>query len=97
MSRCPWYVSASAVRAWQALYPGAPRNFDDASDRLIEVCAEVWARYEADPARAPKLTRTGAYVYEAGRAHGRIRLVVSAAQREEGGKQQVVDVLRRHG
>lgn len=92
---CPWYVSAAAVRAWQALYPGAPRDFDAASDALIEICATVWReRYERGE-REPRVTRTGAYLYEAGQAHGRIRLVVLMATRAEGGKGQVVDVVAR--
>ena len=92
---CPWYVSAATVRAWQRLVPNAPRDFNDASDALIELCAEVWAERYADGEREPDVTRTGAYIYEAGRRHGRVRLVVSAERRAEGGLQQLVDVVAR--
>lgn len=92
---CPWYVSAHAVRRWQAIDRSAPRDFDAASDALIELCAGVWWDRYADGAREPKVTGTGAYLYEGGKAHGRIRLVVSAQRRAEGDRQQVVDVLAR--
>ena len=97
VSRCPWYVSAHAVRRWQEVDRTAPRDFDDASDRLIEIAAAIWERYAADTSRVPKVTRTGAYLYEGGRAQRQIRLVVSAEQRPEGPLHQVVDVLARHG
>lgn len=72
-------IPAAAVRAWQALCPAAPRDFDAASDALIELCAAVWwERY------APPSTRTGASGSSS-----------SAAQRQEGERQQVVDVVRR--
>lgn len=95
---CPWYVSAHAVRQWQAIEPGAPRDFDDASDRLLELCARVWHERYASGEREPRRTRTGALLYETGRADGRIRLVVSPAEaRVHGGKSQVVDVITRTG
>lgn len=95
MATCPWYVSAHAVRRWQEVEPRAPRDFDDASDALLEVAAAIWERYR-DGEREPKVTNTGAYLYEGGKPQGRIRLVVAASPRAEGPKQQVVDVLARH-
>lgn len=89
MGPCPWYVSAAAVRRYQAL--GGPAEFDDASDALIEMAAETWRRYQADPSRAPKVSRTGVYVYR-GPGPLRLQLVVSMATRVEGGKPQLVDV-----
>lgn len=93
MTTCPWYVSAAAVRAWQAIRVEAPRDFDAASDALIELCAATWAERYADGERAPKTTRTGAYVYRTTRRYGALQLLVSAQRRDEGGKQQLVDVL----
>lgn len=92
---CHWYVSAHAVRRWQSVCRTAPRDFDDASDALIEICADIWWERYAASDRTPKVTRTGAYLYESGLTHGRIRLVVSQERRDEGRKQQVVDVLAR--
>jgi hypothetical protein len=89
---CPWYVSAAAVRRYQQLVPAAPRNFDDASDELIEECAEIWARYQRNPDLKPAITKTGAYTYRGGEPL-RLRVVVSMARREEGAKPQVVDVV----
>jgi hypothetical protein len=89
MAECPWYVSAAAVRRYMALAGVA--DFDDASDALIEYAAETWRRYQADAARAPKVTRTGAYVYR-GPGPRRLKLVVSMATRAEGDKPQLVDV-----
>lgn len=92
MSDCPWYVSAAAVRAWQALRRDAPRDFDDASDALIELCAETYReRYSPESGRAPGVTRTGAYVYRTTPRHGRLQLIVSP--RSEGEKMALVDVL----
>jgi hypothetical protein len=95
--RCPWYVSAAAVRRYQQLVPAAPREFDDASDELIERAAECWRRYRDKPELEPSTTRTGAYVYrEAGSDRGgrrRIRFVVAMGRRAEGAKPQVVDVV----
>lgn len=93
--RCPWYVSAHAVRQWQRWIRSAPRDFDDASDSLIEICAAVWAAYRAS-GREPETHTHGGYVYHAGRAHERIRLIVSQQRRTEGDLQQIVDVLPRH-
>ena len=93
---CPWYVSAHAVRRWQAVDHRAPRDFDGASDALLELAAAIWWDRYADGEREPRITRTGAYLYEGGQPHGRVRLVVSARPRPEGAKGQVVDVLARH-
>jgi len=94
---CPWYVSAAAVRKYQQLVPAAPRDFDDASDELIERAADCWRRYETNPELEPTITRTGAYVYrEAGSDRGgrrRLRFVVAMGARTEGAKPQVVDVV----
>lgn len=92
--RCPWYVSAAAVRDWQRLDRNAPRDFDDASDALLQLCAEVWARYR-ESGKEPELKRTGGWLYHTGRAHNRIRLVVSEERRPEGNKAQVVAILAR--
>lgn len=92
MSTCPWYVSAHAVRRYQELGGAPGRSFDDASDELIERCAEVWQRYQGDPALRPEVSRTGAYVYR-GPGPMRLRVVVSMEQRAEGEKPQVVDVI----
>jgi len=77
MSECPWYVTAAAVRQYQNLRSNASRNFDDASDELIELCAGVWERYQQTPDLAPL----------------RIEIAVSMERRPEGPKGQVVDVL----
>jgi hypothetical protein len=74
---------------------GDPGSFDDASDELIEVCAEIWRRYLADPARKPGITRTGAYRYR-GPAPDRLQFIVSMQARAEGPKPQLVDVVRSH-
>lgn len=95
MSRCPWYVSAHAVRRWQEIDPRAPRDFDAASDALIDLASRIWHERYADGQRAPRITRHGGYLYEGGRGHGSIRLVVSQERRPEGELQQVVDVLAR--
>jgi len=90
-------VTAHAVRRWQAIDREAPRDFDEASDALIETCAAIWWTRYADGEREPEITRTGAYLYQAGETHGRIRLVVVPRKRPEGPKGQVVDVVPRHG
>lgn len=100
MANCPWYISAAAVRRYQALVPRAARGFDDASDELIGLCAAIWERYERNPDLAPGITRTGAYTYRGGQPL-RLQIVVSMERRSEGDKPQVVDVvgadLRRGG
>lgn len=94
---CPWYVSAHAVRKYQQLVPAAPRDFDDASDELIDRAAQCWERYRSNPELEPRITRTGAYTYrEAGSDRGgrrRLRFVVSMSIRSEGDKPQLVDVI----
>jgi len=70
---------------------GGPPDFDDASDALIDLCAETWRRYQAAPDRKPGITRTGAYRYRAP-APLRLQLIVSMDQRAEGDKPQLVDV-----
>jgi hypothetical protein len=107
MAECPWYVTAHAVRQYmriraqplhrkdRAPVPGVTLSFDDASDALIEYAAETWQRYQADPARAPSITRTGAYQYR-GPGPLRLTLVVSMERRPEGPKPQVVDVVGTH-
>lgn len=92
MPDCPWYVSAAAVRRYMALGGAPGLAFDDASDELIERCAEVWQRYQANPALAPKISHTGAYIYR-GAGNRRIEVLVSMEQRPEGNKSQVVDVI----
>lgn len=97
MADCPWYVSAHAVRRYQALGGAAGKSFDDASDELIERCAEVWQRYQANPDLAPRIGRTGAYIYR-GPGNGRVEVLVSMERRPEGDKPQVVDVISlEHG
>lgn len=91
-NQCPWYVSTAAVRRYQELGGAGGKSFDDASDELIERCAEVWQRYEANPALAPKIGRTGAYIYR-GPGNRRIEILVSMERRPEGDKPQVVDVI----
>lgn len=90
MAEVPWYVSAAAVRSYQAL--GGPADFDDASDALIEMAAATWRAYQADPARKPGITKTGAYRYR-GPGPLRLQLIVSMAERAEGDKPQLVDVV----
>jgi hypothetical protein len=80
------------VRRYQELVPAAPREFDDASDELISECAAVWARYQKNADLAPKITRTGAYVYRGGMPL-RLQVVVAMGRRDEGAKPQVVDVV----
>lgn len=92
MPDCPWYVSAAAVRRYMALGGAPGKSFDDASDELIERCAEVWARYQANADLAPKISRTGAYIYR-GPGNRRIEVLVSMERRAEGSKPQVVDVI----
>lgn len=88
---CPWYVSAKAVRDYMALT--GMRDFDDASDRLIELCAEVAHRYVTDPSRQPARKDNGCLVYRGPRP-GQFRFVVSTAPRPEGPKPQLVAVQR---
>lgn len=88
MSACPWHVSAAAVRAWQRIERSAPRDFDEASDALIELCADVWRERYSSGERAPKVTKTGAYAYESGKRYNRVQLIVSASR-------QLVDVVPR--
>ena len=107
MAECPWYVSAAAVRRYmeiraQPLYrtgrapvPGVVLSFDAASDDLIEYAAATWQRYQADPVRQPRITRTGAYQYR-GPGPLRLGLVVSMDRRREGSKPQLVDVIPTH-
>ena len=97
MATCPWYVSAHAVRRWMMITGrNAEEHFDDASDELIELAAATWARYE-EGGRAPKVSRTGAYVYRSayvtvrGR-RDRVDMVVSMERRPEGPKPQLVDL-----
>ena len=95
MPLCPWYVSAHAVRRYVVL-TGSRLAFDDASDELIERAAACWRRYTGNPALAPAVSKTGAYVYrEAGhdRVRRRLRFVVEMDRRPEGPKPQVVDVV----
>lgn len=93
--QCPWYVTAHAVRKYQAAAGRHRISFDDASDELIEYAAETWRRYLADPSRRPRLTRTGVYQYR-GPAPLRLALVVVMEKRDEGVKPQLVDVLPTH-
>jgi len=93
VSKCPWYVTAHAVRQYMAIR--RLTSFDDSSDELIEYAAATWRRYVAETERQPKVTRTGAYMYR-GPGPLRLTLIVSAENRPEGPKQQVVDVLPTH-
>lgn len=107
MAECPWYVSAAAVRRYmeirrtplrrsdRAEVPGVELSFDDASDELLEYAAATWQRYQADPARRPTITRTGAYQYR-GPGPLRLGLVVVMERRPEGPKPQLVDVVPPH-
>ncbi len=107
MAECPWYVTAAAVRRFieirrtelrrrgRAPVPGVALAFDDASDKLIEYAAATWQRYEAEPEREPKITRTGAYAYR-GPGPLRLTLIVAMERRPEGPKPQLVDVLPTH-
>jgi len=92
MSECPWYVTAAAAREYQALRPRAARDFDAARDDLIGLCADVWKRYETTPELAPRVGRTGLYLYR-GPTPLRIEIAVSMERRSEGPKGQVVAVL----
>ncbi len=92
MADCPWYVTAHAVRrfAARARWGG---GFDDASDLLIELCAEVWQRYQRNLTLRPDPTHTGAYQYRGPGPH-RLTIIVAPEARPEGPKWQVVDVIR---
>lgn len=90
---CPWYVSATAVRKYMQI--AGARDFDDASDELIDLCAEVASRYAEQPDRKPRVTPSGLLVYR-GPKPLRLQIIVSVTPRPEGPKPQVVDVRPSH-
>jgi len=90
----PWYISAAAVRDYLRL-TGQPAVlegpiWDAAEVALMDISIGV-------SRKQPKVSKTGALVYNTGRASNRIRLVVSTAKRVEGAKPQLVQVLPRSG
>lgn len=94
--RCPWYVSAHAVRRYCALCrhdlnPDREDHFAKAEADLFAICAHTWEHYRVSGKR-PRVTRTGAYSYRTTQKHGKIHLVVSTTRRPEGPKDQLVDI-----
>lgn len=94
-----WYLSAKAVREYAAirrlrLDDGGPL-WAAAERALSEVCDAAQRAHRADGSRY--YHDDGCEVWHVGRAHGRLRLVVSTARRPEGDLPQLVAVLRRSG
>lgn len=89
-ARGPWYISASAVHDLIRLrgWPDNDESFARAEDYLL-------ALSESGAAKLKGQTEGGLLRYETGRPHGRIRLLVSTAERSEGDLPQLVQVLGR--
>lgn len=90
-ARGPWYITAAAVRDYLAITgqdPDAEGDvFDRASDALVTIAIATVA---SD--RQPTPTDSGALRYRGPRPL-RLRLIVTAAVRSEGGLPQLVTVL----
>ena len=86
-----WYVGASAVRQYLEV-TGEPLSFEDATQRLTQLCVEIRKKYEEHPDLAPRTLDSGASVYR-GPSPERLRLVVAPDHAGAGRKQQVISVL----
>lgn len=99
MSRHRFYISARAVREFAEirgleLDDGGPL-WGRAEEQLRELS---WHSHLVEtPDGEPRLTRNGLQEWRTGRAHGRLRLLVSTEDRPEGELDQVVQVLPSHG
>lgn len=90
MSRCPWYVSAAAVREYMALT--GMSDFDAASDELIELCARCADNYAARNG-SPTVVGPNLLRYRGPRPR-QLRLFVSTETRPEGPLPQLVRISR---
>lgn len=91
----PWYISAAAVRQYQAIrgWPVVEDGpaWDRAERELIDAAREM-----AASGKSGTPTESGAVSYRTGRRWGRIYLIVSYADRAEGDLPQLVAVLPSH-
>ncbi len=96
----PWYISAAAVRDYCALRGWTTDGDDDtwyrAEGQLITIAQDCVAREQSGQA-LPRANGNGTRSYRAGRAHGRVYLVVSPPATVDGELPALVAVLPAHG
>lgn len=92
--RGPWNITVAAVRRWLAITRRPEKHFDDAAAELGHLARDTMKRYEV-AGRAPRTTRTGAYVYRSaytyiGRSRTQVDLIVVPDRHEP--QDQLVDI-----